>query len=328
MFSAIPFAYSEVGFRCLRVLLDRGVEVPLVFTHQDAPNERLWFGNVAQLATERGIEVVSPLDPNRPEWIERVAALEPDYLFSFYYRSLLDPALLGTARRGALNMHGSLLPKYRGRAPVNWAILNGERTTGATLHFMVDKPDAGPIVAQQAVAIGIDDTALDVSMAVAQAAAELLERSLPMLAAGVPAAQPMDIAAGSYFGGRKPEDGRIDWSWPASRIHNLIRAVAPPFPGAFADRGTQRIVFESSRWTGGSAAVHAAAAPCLYVEKKRHLYLDCADGIRLEIPSLTINGTWLDAREFARRYGHGALSLTHSPGLEVSAHEKAAHTRR
>jgi methionyl-tRNA formyltransferase len=327
VFKAVVFAYSEVGFRCLRVLLDRGIDVPLVFTHEDAPNEQHWFGSVAKLATERGVEVVTPNDPNSAEWVERVTKLAPDYLFSFYYRSMLGPQLLASARWGALNMHGSLLPRYRGRAPVNWAILNGERATGATLHFMVAKPDAGPIVAQQAVPIGINDTALTVSQAVAEAAAELLEQSLPMLAAGPPSSRPMDLAAGSYFGARKPDDGRIDWSWPAARVHNLIRAVAPPFPGAFTDRRQQQFLFESSRWTG-ERATHPDAAPCLYVDKDKRLYLDCADGVRLEIASLVVDRTWLDAREFTRRYGTGPLSLISSSATEAPAHEKAAHSRR
>jgi methionyl-tRNA formyltransferase len=316
VFKAVVFAYSEVGFRCLRVLLDHSVDVPMVFTHADAPGEKQWFGSVERLAAERGVEVVSPADVNQRVWVERVAALAPDYLFSFYYRLMLREPLLRTARLGALNMHGSLLPKYRGRAPVNWAILNGETTTGATLHFMVSKPDAGSIVAQQAVSIGIDDTALTVSLAVAQAAADLLARTLPLLAAGRPPSRPMDLAAGSYFGGRKPEDGRIDWSWPAARVHNLIRAVAPPFPGAFTDLGRQRIIFGASRWTGARAA-HPDAAPCLYLEHDEHLYLDCADGLRLEIASLAIDGESLDARGFVRRQGGSILSLDPSPALEA-----------
>ena len=98
MFSAAVFAYSEVGFRCLRELLDGGVRVPLVFTHEDRPGEPLWFGSVAQLARERGIEVVTPDDPNSEAWIHRLARLAPEYVFSFYYRSMLDERLLATAR--------------------------------------------------------------------------------------------------------------------------------------------------------------------------------------------------------------------------------------
>ena len=326
MSRAVVFAYSEVGFRCLRVLLDRGIDVPLVFTHADAPGEVHWFQSVARLATERGIEVVTPENPNSAGWVKRVGALTPHYIFSFYYRSMLGQPLLSNARWGALNMHGSLLPKYRGRAPVNWAILNGERSTGATLHYMVSKPDAGPIVAQQPVPIGINDTALTVSIAVAETAASLLEDCLPLLAEGPPAARPMDLTEGSYFGARTAEDGRIDWSWPAVRIHALIRAVAPPFPGAFTNLGPQRIVFDSSRWTGEPARSGTGAR--LYVERGEHLLLDCADGLRLEIPSLSIDGQPLDARGFARLHGDTPLPLDNLSAPETFAHEETADPRR
>jgi methionyl-tRNA formyltransferase len=169
-----------------------------------------------------------------------VRALEPDFLFSFYYRSLLPPALLASARRGALNMHGSLLPKYRGRAPVNWAILRGESETGATLHYMVDKADAGDIVDQLAVPILADDDAREVFAKVTVAAETILARSLPKLIAGTAPRRPQTILPEQYFGRRTPEDGRIDWSRSAREIHDLVRAVAPPFPGAFAEVGGER----------------------------------------------------------------------------------------
>jgi methionyl-tRNA formyltransferase len=308
VFRAVVFAYSEVGVRCLEALLQHGVEIALVFTHEDSATENAWFGSVAKLAADHGIEVVKPVNPDSTEWVQRVAAVAPDYIFSFYYRSLLAAPLLAAARWGALNMHGSLLPKYRGRACVNWAILNGETQTGATLHYMVGKPDAGPIVAQEAVAIGIDDTALIVSHALAKAAARLLVRWLPTLAAGPPPGRPMNLSKGSYFGGRTPEDGRIDWSWPASRIHALIRAVAPPFPGAFTDLASQRLLFAGSNWRAEKSA-HPELAPCLYVEDGR-LYLDCSDGIRLAIVALTVDAMSVDVDSFRRRYGEAPLPLS------------------
>ena len=142
--------------------------------------------------------------------------------------------LLRHARRGALNMHGSLLPRFRGRAPVNWAVLRGATETGATLHYMVEKADAGDIVDQAAVPILENDTALDVFYKVADAAELILTRSVPLLIAGSAPRRPQDLALGEYCGRRRPEDGRIDWSRPAREIHDLVRAVAPPFPGAFA----------------------------------------------------------------------------------------------
>jgi methionyl-tRNA formyltransferase len=308
VFRAVVFAYSEVGVRCLAALIEHQVHVPLVVTHEDSPTENAWFGSVARLAGEHGIEVAKPADPNSDECIRRVADLAPDYIFSFYYRALLKDALLACARWGALNMHGSLLPNYRGRACVNWAILNGETETGATLHYMVEKPDAGPIIAQEPVPIGIDDTALIVSQAIAAAAARLLVRTLPALAAGPPPARPMNLAKGSYFGGRTPEDGRIDVAAPAAQIHALIRAVAPPFPGAFIDLFSERLIFAGSHWCGETSA-HPHLAPCLYVEDAR-LYLDCSDGLRLQISALIRDAEPLDAQAFRRLYGDTALTLS------------------
>ncbi len=228
---AVVFGYHDVGARCLRVLLDAGVQVPLVVTHRDDPNERIWFESVADVAHRAHIEVL--LDPEASELTSKLRALAPDFIFSFYYRRMLPMEVLAAARRGAYNMHGSLLPKYRGRAPVNWAVLKGEAETGATLHEMTEKPDAGRIVDQRAVPIGPDETAAEVFVKVSAAAEEVMRRSIGPLIAGTAKFRPNALAKGSYFGGRRPEDGRIDWSRSAQEVHNLVRAVAPPYPGAF-----------------------------------------------------------------------------------------------
>lgn len=234
MTRAAVFAYHDVGVRCLRVLLEAGIELPLVVTHRDDPSETLWFDSVAALCRSRGLETLE--DPPAGEILEKLQASRPDFVFSFYYRRMLPPAWLALARRGAFNMHGSLLPKYRGRAPVNWAVLMGETETGATLHAMLAKPDAGPIVDQARVPIGEDETALEVFRKVTAAAETVLRRSLPRLVAGDAVLKEQDLARGSYFGARRPQDGRIDWSKSAREIHNLVRAVAPPYPGAFTDK--------------------------------------------------------------------------------------------
>jgi methionyl-tRNA formyltransferase len=301
VFSAVVFAYSEVGHRCLQVLLDHAVQVPLLFTHEDQAGEQRWFGSVAELAAANDVRTVTPTEPAAPQWREEIRRLRPDYLLAFYYRSMLPPQLLQLARWGALNMHGSLLPRYRGRAPVNWAIANGETETGATLHYMVARPDAGPIVAQEAVTIGPNDNALAVSMAVAGAAAHVLSGTVASMALGPPTGVPMDLAAGSYFGGRRPEDGRIELDWPGMRVHNMIRAVAPPFPGAYVAIADRRVGFVSSRLTTQPAR-HPQAAPCLYVTDGQ-LFMDCRDGVRLLLGSVRIDGTELDAREFQTRFG-------------------------
>ena len=288
MTRAVVFAYSEVGLRCLRVLLAQGVDIPLLFTHADDPKENQWFGSVRDLALKAGLRVESPQDPNTPEWIAAGRAADPDFIFSFYYRYLLRGGWLGIAPRCALNMHGSLLPAYRGRAPVHWAILRGETVTGASLHYMVEKPDAGALIDQQAVPILENDNALEVSRKVAGAAETVMARSLPRLIDGSIVAKPLYISQGSYFGRRTPEDGRIDWRRGAREIHDLVRAVAPPFPGAFTEANGCRLAFWETR-VDASPAVHMPAAPCLYASGA-HWYADCQDGRRLKVLQLAADG--------------------------------------
>jgi methionyl-tRNA formyltransferase len=304
--TAVVFAYHDVGCRCLRVLLDERIEVPLVVTHRDSPQERIWFASVAELARARSIETLMPDDPNAPEVVGRIRDLRPDFLFSFYYRLMLKPALLAVPRRGAFNMHGSLLPKYRGRAPVNWAIIHGETETGATLHEMVEKPDAGRIVDQEAVAILPDELAVDVFVKVTGAAERVLRRSLPKLVDGSAVLRAQDLSRGAYFGGRKAEDGRIDWGGSAKRVHDLVRAVAPPYPGAFTQAEGMRLQVLRTRRRAQKSG--AAAAAFLYAEGGR-CYAACADGEVLELLELELDGRPLSRQEFANRIGDRKVPL-------------------
>jgi methionyl-tRNA formyltransferase len=286
-------------------LLAHHVDVLLVVTHNDNPAEKIWFDSVAQLAARHRLPTLTPDDPNAPDIVARVRALRPDFLFSFYYRHMLKPVLLAIAKHGALNMHGSLLPQYRGRVPVNWAVINGETETGATLHYMTDQPDAGDIVDQQAVPILPDDTALDVFHKVTAAAETVLDRSLPALLAGNAPRKPQNLALGSYFGGRKPEDGHIDWRLPAARIHNLVRGVAPPYPGAFTrfHGGTLRILrtrLEPAAQPGQVPALYANGSSC---------FAACADGCTLRILEMELDGAPFTAADFLARFGAKPVSL-------------------
>ncbi len=226
-------AYHNVGCRCLAELLRQGARVEAVFTHEDSPTEEIWFGSVAELARQNGIPCYFT-DVNLPENIALLEKIKPDFLFSFYYRCMIRKEILEIPRLGALNMHGSYLPRYRGRVPVNWAVINGESETGATLQYMVEKPDAGDIVDQEKVAIEFADTALDVFAKVTDAAERIIARSWPLLREGKAGRKAMNLGEGSYFGGRKPEDGRIDWNKKAVDIYNLVRGVTHPYPGAFS----------------------------------------------------------------------------------------------
>jgi methionyl-tRNA formyltransferase len=244
---ALVFAYHNVGVGCIKALLDAGIQIELVVTHADDPHENIWFGSVAALCQERGIPYVQPEASDLLELLPQFKKIAPDYIFSFYYRYMITSDILATARIAALNMHGSLLPKYRGRAPVNWAILHGETETGASLHIMEAKPDAGDIVGQVAVPIDPDEDATAVFGKVSNAAIEVMQAALPELLQGrVPRTRNV-LVNGSYFGGRKPEDGRIHWNQSAKQVHDLIRAVAPPYPGAFTDWQGARMVIAKSK---------------------------------------------------------------------------------
>jgi methionyl-tRNA formyltransferase len=285
--TAVVFAYHNVGVRCLRVLLDQGVYIPLVLTHEDSPTETIWYDSVAAVCAEHGITTMTVEDPNHPDVVARIRALSPDFFFSFYYRKMLGAELLRIPKRGALNMHGSLLPKYRGRVPINWAVLHGETETGASLHYMDVKPDAGDLVAQTSVPILRDDTAHEVFQKVVVAADSTLVRALPQLIDGTNVSVPLDLKAGSYFSGRKPEDGRIDWTHSARNIHNLIRAVAPPYPGAFTDIYGERIIIARAR-TGALTVPHSHAAGSIIHDQQRS-FIVCGDGQRLEPLALIVN---------------------------------------
>lgn len=310
MTRTVVFAYHNVGVRCLKVLLAHHIEVALIFTHKDNPTEQVWFDSVAETAADYDIPVITPDDPNTPELLQRIRSLKPDILFSFYYRKMLSLELLAIAPQGALNMHGSLLPKYRGRVPVNWAIIHGEAETGATLHYMVAKPDAGDIVAQTAVPILPDDTAGEVFNKVTLAAELTLHRALPDLLAGRALRLIQDLSQGHYFSGRKPEDGRIDWSWPAVQIHNLVRAVAPPYPGAFTTINGQFVRILRSRIIESNMGFDRMLAPLLELIGNR-LIVHCADRGLLQILALDITGVPVIPTQLANQLGPGPWRLGH-----------------
>ena len=247
---AVVFAYHDVGVDCLKALLAAGIQIDLVVTHEDDPNENVWFGSVSKLCAEKHIPYVTPSATELLSLIPQLQTLNPDYIFSFYYRNMIPAEILACAKIAALNMHGSLLPKYRGRAPVNWAILHGETKTGATLHVMEIKPDAGDIVGQAEVNIGPDETATEVFAKVSHAAVKVINTVLPQLIQGNVPRKANTLSQGSYFGGRKPSDGQICWDQTAFQVHNLVRAVAPPYPGAFSDWQGQTMIVARSSLTG------------------------------------------------------------------------------
>lgn len=231
---AVVFAYHDMGCAGLHALLEAGYDIAAIFTHPDAAGENNFFGSVARIAAERGIPVYAPDDINHPLWVDRIRDTAPDVIFSFYYRNLICDDILRLATKGAFNLHGSLLPAYRGRAPLNWVLVNGETETGVTLHRMVHRADAGAIIAQQRVAIDADETALQLHQKLCSVAQSLLRDALPTILNGTFSETAQDESKASCFGRRTPEDGRLDWNKPARQLHNLVRAVTDPGRGRIA----------------------------------------------------------------------------------------------
>ena len=240
---AVVFAYHNVGCAGIESLLRNGFEVSAVFTHKDSTVENIWFDSVAELAASNDIPVFAPANVNNPIWVNKIRKLQPDIIFSFYYRDMIKPAILAIPPKGSLNLHGSLLPKYRGRCPINWVLIHGERETGVTLHYMTSKPDDGDIIAQRKIPITKNDTAKTLFDKTVTTGKKLLDEILPKLKRTTIPRTKQNQSRATYFGGRKPTDGEIEWSKSSAEIRNLIRAVTRPYPGAFSYAGAKKCFF-------------------------------------------------------------------------------------
>lgn len=285
-----------MGLTALEALARHGYDIAAVFTHENDPDENQWFGSVKDWAVQRNIAVYTTEEVNSPPWVAKIAAINPDIIISCYYRKMISRQILDLPRVGAFNLHGSFLPAYRGRCPVNWVIIKGEKQTGVTLHYMIEKPDAGDIVGQKAVEIDLSDTAKTLYDKLCAAAQELLDELLPLMKRGQIPRQKQDLTQGSYYGGRRPEDGRIDWKKSADEIYNLIRGVTDPYPGAFAflDNDEKMIV-----WRAAPAASAQAALPGqLVMTDKEVLVQTDKNAIKLldiEIKGRRLNGEQINS---------------------------------
>ncbi|WP_436874539.1 bifunctional UDP-4-amino-4-deoxy-L-arabinose formyltransferase/UDP-glucuronic acid oxidase ArnA [Kosakonia sacchari] len=310
---AVVFAYHDMGCVGTQALLDAGFEIAAIFTHPDSANENHFFGSVARIAAERGIPVYAPDDVNHPLWVDRIRDLNPDVIFSFYYRNLLCDNILNTARIGAFNLHGSLLPAYRGRAPLNWVLVNGESETGVTLHRMVSRADAGAIIAQQRVTIAENDEALSLHRKLAEAAKGMLASVLPTIKTQTFSETAQDDSKASYYGRRTPEDGRLDWEKPAQTLQNLVRAVSDPWPGAYSYAGTHKFIVWKSRVRTDVAPARAGT-----VLSVSPLLVACGGGALEILTGQMDNGVYMQGAQLAQSLGlvAGAL-LTSKPVVAV-----------
>jgi methionyl-tRNA formyltransferase len=306
----VVFAYSDIGYECLRVLIRTNEEIAAVVTHEDDPSEEIWFRSVAELARAHCLPVHAPSNPNTPAFVDLIRGYSPDLIFSFYYRRLLCKDILGIPRLGGINLHGSLLPRYRGRCPVNWALINGEAETGVTLHYMTEKADAGDIIAQEIIPIGLDETVLDVSRKLSAAAVDVLGKTYPLIKAGKAPRAPQDPRMATTFRGRRPEDGRITWDRPSSSIYNLIRAVTHPYPGAFTYlAGTKLYVWRATLNQSRARLKNSSPGVIEAVDREKGIQVATGDGY-----------LYLTTLQFDREGEFPARELVERQRLSVGSH--------
>ena len=318
---AIVLAYHNIGCAGIEALLRNGFEIQAVFTHKDDPGENIWFDSVAELAASRDIPVFAPEDINHPMWVQKIRELKPDIVISFYYRNMVGSAILEIPPAGCLNLHGSLLPRYRGRCPINWVLVNGEKKTGVTLHYMTSRPDDGDIVCQRKIRISNDDTAKSLHEKAVKTSSSMLNEILPLIMDGSAPRYPQDHSSATYFGGRRPEDGEIDWTAAASDVRNLVRAVARPYPGAFSYVGDRRCLL----WSVTEIPETIKARKPGAISSCNPLVIACGKGaIRVDFGQPE-GGVYMSGTQVAQEFG---LVEGMSFGPRTSSRAKAVKKKR
>jgi len=253
---------------------------------------------VKRVARKHGLDILQPERASTAEFVQKVRSLAPDLLVVVAYGEILRPELLEGARHGAVNLHASLLPKYRGSAPIQAAILNGDDTTGVTVIRMDEGMDTGDILAQAEVAIDENDTAGTLHDTLARVGAEVLTETVDRIEAGTVTARPQDHRRATYTKRLRKEDGVIDWNMPAEKLHNFVRAMNP-WPLAHTEGGRFRVWMTSVPSNG----VARAAEPGTVVgADERGLLVATLDGA-IQIKQIQLaGGTPMSSREFLR--GH------------------------
>jgi len=245
--TVILCGYGQFGCAAFTALRQAGLHICLVITHQDHPQENCWWQSLAVMAKEADIPVlVDPDLSTSSEDSKLIHELSPDILFSAFFRDLIGQHLIVLPRLGAWNMHPSLLPAYRGRAAINWQLVHGETLSGLTVHRMIARADAGAIVAQASVVVDPDQDAYGLTWQLLTLAPRVLAQALTCIINGE-SGREQDLAHGSVFGRRRPADGQINWQLSARQIHNLVRAVAPPWPGACTKLNGQSLFISRTR---------------------------------------------------------------------------------
>ena len=282
----VVLAYHNVGRAGIEALERNGFEISAIFTHKDNPSENIWFGSVAELAGERGIPVFAPEEINHPVWIGRIRAMAPDFLFSFYYRDLVGEELLSIPKHGCINLHGSLLPKYRGAAPIQWAVLNGDAVTGVSTMYLDREMDTGDVIYTEQTPVGEFETAGELFDRLAVMGADLLVRTLQDIDAGAAPRTPQDHSAATYTRPLTRDDSPIDWDQSPRAIIKHICGLEP-WPVATAQLGGQTFKIHAADYSDRSTR---KAPGTIVAAGKDGVTVACADGQTVRITQLQAPG--------------------------------------
>jgi methionyl-tRNA formyltransferase len=295
---------AQLAGASLRALLASSqFDVAAAVTRPDRPQGRELKTRpplVKKIAAEAGIPLLQPERARDPEFISSVADLNPDIIVVAEYGELLPPSILALPKLGCVNVHASLLPKYRGAAPIQWAILNGEHETGVTIMKMSAGLDTGDILTQKATPIGLEETAAQLHDRLAILGAELLVSTLPDYSAGGILPTPQDNAAATHARKINREDGRIDWSQTAAALRNRIRAFTP-WPGAYVDltiRGKPRLV---KFWRASVELSQGQPGQVLQADRNGLVIACGSDALRIQELQVE-GGRRMSAGEFAAGY--------------------------
>lgn len=296
----IFFGTSEFACPALHALDDRyGIE--LAVTQPDRPagrHAKLHPSPVKQVALERGLTLVQPKNVNDPQSAEILRDISPDAIVVASYGQLLKAVIFDLPRLGTINIHASLLPAYRGAAPVNWAIMHGEEETGISTFFIEKGLDTGDVLLMEALDIEPNETAAELEYRLAVLGADVILKTLDALASGSLQATPQPQRGGSLAPSLTREDGHIDWNQPAARIHNLVRGTMP-WPGAWTQMGTHRVKIHRTQLTNLPSGVLQQGE--IGLSETNRLLVGAADSL-LEILELQREGR---SRVSGRDFLHG-----------------------
>ena len=248
----------NIGVMCLNELIHRGHEVVAVIGIPEDPNEKNYYASVVHAAKEHAIQAYTPQNVNNPDLVNTFRELQPDLITVISYRQILRKPIIDIPTLGVINLHGALLPKFRGGSPINWALIKGEKETGVTIHYIDEGVDTGPIIKQSAIPIAYDDTVVTLFDKVTQAGFEIFQDVIGYFESGDVPKKTNIKADGSYYRRRTPEQGLIDWNQDAVSVYNLIRALVPPFPGAFSYFDGRKVIIE---WGLPVSVSKATASP-------------------------------------------------------------------